>query len=87
MRSRGQIKWGGELVFVSEVLVGEPVGVSETEDGEWRLRFGPVELGFIDRARRRLHRRPLRPARPVDLLDRAGALPTTPQAQQPPHAA
>ena len=87
VRSRGQIKWGGELVFVSEVLVGEPVGVSETEDGEWRVRFGPVELGFIDRARRRLHRRPLRPARPVDLLDRAGALPTTPQAQQPPHAA
>ena len=63
VRSRGQIKWGGELVFVSEVLVGEPVGVSETGDGEWRLRFGPVELGFIDRARRRLHRRPSRPAR------------------------
>ena len=84
VRSKGQIKWAGELIFVGEVLIGEPVGVSETDSGDWLVRFADVELGYIDLARRRLARRPLRaPAPPVDLLDSAGALPTTPQAPQP----
>jgi hypothetical protein len=30
VRSNGQIKWAGELIFVGEALVGEPVGVIET---------------------------------------------------------
>jgi putative transposase len=85
VRSNGQIKWGGELIFVSEVLAGECVGVRETEDGEWRVRFGPVELGFIDGNTRRLNRRSLRPSsRPVDLMEIAAAIPTTPQAQKQP---
>lgn len=82
VRSNGQIKWGGELIFVSEVLSGECVGVSETGEGEWRVRFGPVELGFIDAKARRLHRRRLRPDRPVDLVEIAGAIPTSPQGQE-----
>lgn len=89
VRSNGQIKWGGALIFVSEVLVGEWVGVSETEAGEWAVHFGPVALGYLDVKARRLHRRPLRPGRPVDLLEIAGAIPTTPQVQhqRPPPAA
>ena len=29
--SNGQIKWAGELIFVGEALIGEPVGILETE--------------------------------------------------------
>jgi transposase InsO family protein len=58
VRSKGEIKWGGELVFVSEVLAGEPVGVAETDSGDWRVCFFDVELGFIDRRTRKLCRRP-----------------------------
>jgi len=58
VRSNGEIKWGGELVFVSEVLVGEPVGIAETETGDWRVCFADVELGFIDRRTHKLCRRP-----------------------------
>ena len=54
VRSNGEIKWGGELIFVSRVLTGEPVGIAETENGEWLVRFADVELGFIDPNRRRL---------------------------------
>lgn len=83
VRSNGQIKWAGEVIFVGEALIGEPVGVSETASGDWLVRFANIDLGYIDLARRRLRPAPLRTTRPVDLLDSAGALPTTPQAPQP----
>jgi transposase InsO family protein len=84
VRSNGEIKWGGELIFISEVLAGEPVGIAETETGEWIVRFANVELGCIDQNRRRLHRRRLpKPTKTAcGLVDNASALPTTPQAQQ-----
>ena len=58
VRSNGEIKWKGDLIFVSQVLVGEPVGIDRTECGEWRVRYADVELGFIDATQRRLNRRP-----------------------------
>jgi hypothetical protein len=49
----GQIKWQGELVFVSEAMQREVVGLVETERGDWTVRFMQVELGRIDRHTRR----------------------------------
>lgn len=46
VRSNGQIKWGGGLVFVSEALVGEVVGITEDQQG-WVVCFGPIALGRI----------------------------------------
>lgn len=46
VRSNGQIKWRGELVFVSEVLVGELVGITEDKDA-WLVSFGPIPLGLL----------------------------------------
>jgi len=83
VRSTGQINWAGELVFVGEALIGEPVGVVETETGDWLVRYADVELGYIHPQRRRLNPRPLRANRPVDLMEIAAAIPTTPQAHQP----
>lgn len=82
VRSNGQIKWAGQLVFVGEALIGEPVGVVETESGDWLVRFAHVDLGFIHPDKPRLSPRPMR-GRPMDLMDIAGAIPTTPQAHQP----
>jgi transposase InsO family protein len=53
VRDRGQIKWGGESVFVSEAVRGELVGLVETEGGDWSVHFMAVELGRIDRQTRR----------------------------------
>jgi transposase InsO family protein len=48
VRQNGEIKWRGALIFLSEALIGEPVGVAESEtDGTWSVRYGPVELGRI----------------------------------------
>lgn len=48
VRHNGEIKWRGALVFVSGVLAGEPVGLTEDENGLWRVHYGPVLLGAID---------------------------------------
>jgi transposase InsO family protein len=48
VRTNGEIKWRGGLVFVSEVLAGEPIGYEESNDGTWALRYGPIALGSID---------------------------------------
>ena len=62
VRSNGEIRWGGDLIFVSETLVGEPVGIAETETGDWLVRFADHPVGLIDRRTRKL--RPVAPARP-----------------------
>jgi len=83
VRSRGEIRWAGDLIFVSEALIGEPVAVEETEAGEWRVRYGDVELGFIDPSGR-LRRRSRQKSRPpaCGLVDAALRRPQGPQAQQ-----
>ena len=80
VRSNGEIRWDGQLVFVSQVLVSEPVGIEETECGDWRVRYADVELGFIDRRRNRLYRGSSLACGIVDNAEEA--LPTIPQAQQ-----
>jgi len=47
VRSNGQIRWQGGLVYVSEALVGEAVGLNETATG-WSVHFGPMDLGLVD---------------------------------------
>lgn len=70
VRSNGEIKWGGELVFLGEALVGEPVGLAATDqDGLWLVSYGPVALATID-ADGKLHRV-------------TGACPRNPQTQPP----
>ncbi|MHB1073313.1 MAG: integrase core domain-containing protein [Gemmatimonadaceae bacterium] len=41
----GVIRWQGEQVFLSKVLVGEYVGLHETDEGVWTITFGPITLG------------------------------------------
>jgi putative transposase len=66
-RPTGEIKWGGALVFISEALAGETIGVAETEGGDWIVRFAAVDLGLIDRASKKLRRfAPPRPCRGKD---------------------
>jgi hypothetical protein len=82
---------GGQLIFVGEALIPafartEPVGVAETQSGDWLVRYAEVELGYIHPQRRRLSLRPIRGTnRPLDLMEIAAAIPTTPQAHQPQH--
>ena len=65
VRTDGSIEWGGDPVFVSEPLAGEPVGIAETGSGHWIVRFADIDLGIIDRRTKKLHGlRAARPGRP-----------------------
>jgi transposase InsO family protein len=78
VRHSGEIKWRGAALYVHQALVGEPVGLEETDDGTWIVRYGPVELGLIDHRGDRLRR-----TKPTarGLVDNPPGLPTTPPAQ------
>jgi hypothetical protein len=53
VRHNGEIRWSSNTIYVSHLLVGEPVGVYEVADG-WLVRYGPIELGVLDPAKQRL---------------------------------
>ncbi len=52
VRSNGDIMWKGELVFISEALVGELIGIAELETGDHVVRFCEHDIGLIDRFHR-----------------------------------
>jgi len=56
VRSNGEIKWRGDLVFISAALIGEAVAVEETETGDLQVRFFDAPLGVIDRKTSKLRR-------------------------------
>ena len=48
--SRGNIKWKASLIFLSEVLVGERVGLLQ-KHGSWHVYFSTILLGRLDQRR------------------------------------
>jgi transposase InsO family protein len=53
VRHNGEIRWSSSTIYVSRMLIGEPVGIYEDADG-WLVRYGPVDLGVLDPANNRL---------------------------------
>jgi transposase InsO family protein len=47
VRTNGEIRWRGKLIYLSEALIGEAVAISETLAG-YEVHFGPVLLGVLD---------------------------------------
>ena len=78
VRSNGEIKWRGKLVYINSALAGKPVGLAEGEHGASRVCYGPVALGVIDHRGDRL-KKPARHA--CGLVDDAARCPQGPPAQ------
>lgn len=81
VRHNGEIRWQGSTIYISEALIGEPIGLLEADHGDRTAYYGPIALGVIAHRSDRL-RKPKRQAR--GRVDNASALPTSPQAQQQP---
>ena len=60
VRSDGRIRWQGRFLFISEVLIGEPVGLEEVDDGIWSLHFASRLLARFDERDRSLNPAPRR---------------------------
>jgi len=48
VRHKGEIKWRGQRIFLSEVLHGEPVRLEQVDDRYWRIYFGAMALVMLD---------------------------------------
>jgi transposase InsO family protein len=73
VRHNGEIRWRNGTIYISGALIGEPIGLSENDDGSWNACYGPVVLGVIDHRGDRL-RKPKQ--QPCGLVGNASALPT-----------
>ena len=79
VRHNGEIKLDGRFVYINAALVGEPVGLAETEDGCRTVSYGPIMLGTIAYRTDEL-RKPKRKG--CGLGDNAPRRPQGPQPQQ-----
>lgn len=48
VRHNGEIKWGGDLIYVSQVLAHEPLGLKQIEEQKWEVRYSFHLLGVLD---------------------------------------
>jgi putative transposase len=48
VRHNGEIRWQGQTIYISEALIGEPVGLRENDAAGWTVCYGPIVLGTIN---------------------------------------
>ena len=48
VRHNGEIRWNGELLYISEALAGEPVALKQQEEHLWEIRFSSYSLGLLN---------------------------------------
>jgi putative transposase len=54
VRSNGEIRLDGDLIYVSQALIGQWVGLEPTGDETWKVYFMRQELGGVNQRRRRV---------------------------------
>jgi len=59
VNANGEIKWKGDLIFTSEVLIGADIGLIRVDETLLAIQFGIVRIGYLDEVDRRVwNRRP-----------------------------
>lgn len=51
---RGEFKWKGTKIFLSEILEGERIGLQPCQDHYWRVYWGSLHLGIFDSSNLRM---------------------------------
>lgn len=54
VRHNGEIKWQGELIYVSGVLAHEPLGLTQVDEQQWEIRYSFHRLGILDQRLQRI---------------------------------
>jgi len=65
VRHNGEIRWNGELVYLSEALAGEPVALKQKEEHLWEIRFSSYPLGVLNQLTGRITLLPTKQRREV----------------------
>ena len=59
VNANGEIKWKGDQIFISEVLIGARIGLLQVGENLQAIHLGPTRLGYLDLVERRvMNRRP-----------------------------
>jgi transposase InsO family protein len=61
VNANGEVKWKGQLMFISEVLIGTHIGLLQVDEQLYAVHFGPVRIGFLNTATGRVMNRALKP--------------------------
>ena len=48
VRHNGEIKWRGQLLYLSEILAKQPVGLEPVDHHRWALRYSFYLLGYLN---------------------------------------
>ena len=48
VRHNGEMKWRGNLIYVSEALTGEPIALKQADEHIWETRFCFHPLGILN---------------------------------------
>jgi len=48
VRYNGEIRWHGNLIYVSQVLAHEPLGLKQIDEEQWELRYSFHLLGILN---------------------------------------
>jgi hypothetical protein len=48
VRHNGEIWWKNELIYVTQALAGEPVGLLQIDDELWQVNYSFHPLGILD---------------------------------------
>ena len=79
VRQNGEIKFDGQMLFISEVLRGEPVGLSQVDEHLWWIYFSMLPLGVLDTRTMQIGR--IARHRPKRVNQKRGAEPPAPPAR------
>lgn len=53
-RHNGEIKWQGQLLYISHVLAKEPIGLKQVNEECWEIYFSFYLLGFYDERKKKV---------------------------------
>lgn len=54
VHTNGCIKWNGDLLFLSETLIGEYVALEQLDEHRWKVRFRFHSVGILNQTKRRI---------------------------------
>jgi len=54
VRQNGEIKWQGQLLYLSQVLAKEPIGFKQIEESLWEIYFSFYLRGMYDERQKRI---------------------------------
>jgi len=48
VRHNGEIKWRGQMLYISQVLAGDAIALVPQDDGQWQISYSFYPLGILD---------------------------------------